>query len=167
MRLLFLQQKDTSQEKRGTKMQKKKLIAAITAIALTAATPLAIHAYQVATTGSLTLGTTTMSGYLYRSSSSTYVFSAETRIASQPYDSASLSATVQVFPYDGSTVAPVSASTSKEQKIAVTTGTTSTDNASSASGTHTVTFYYDGTTTLSKTESTSWSKSNNNWFSMS
>ena len=109
MRLLFLQQKDTSQEKRGTKMQKKKLIAAITAIALTAATPLAIHAYQVATTGSLTLGTTTMSGYLYRSSSSTYVFSAETRIASQPYDSASLSATVQVFPYDGSTVAPVSA----------------------------------------------------------
>ena len=139
-------------------MQKKKFIAAITAIALTAATPLAIHAYQVATTGAKDCTVATMYGYMYRASSSGYSFSAETTISSNPYGDADLKVSLTVYPYGAGTEATASASTSRSSKIAVSSGTAAQeDNASSATGSHSATIY-NGAQHWGNSGTTSWSK---------
>ena len=140
-------------------MKKKRIISVVTFLLLLASSTITAGAYQVSSV-TKPIDNISMHGYLYRSSSSSYVFSAETTIDSNPTNDASLYVSVTVVPHN-----TASFETQFEEKqtvhssyVAVTSPSASTTNADSASGYHSATIW-DGTQSSSNFGSTSWSKS--------
>ena len=140
-------------------MKRKSVFSIAMSLLLAATLTVAVSAYQV---DSFTkpIDDTSMNGYLYRSSSSSYVFSAETTIDSNPTRDASLYVSVTVVPFNTSAFKPQFAEdhTDHSHYVAVTSPSASTTDAASASGHHSATIW-DGTQSSSNYGDTSWSKS--------
>ena len=149
------------EEKRIFDMKRKSVFSIAMSLLLAATLTVAVSAFQV---DSFTkpIDDTSMNGYLYRSSSSSYVFSAETTIDSNPTRDASLYVSVTVVPYTASSETQFEEDhTDHSHYVAVTSPSASTTNAKSASGNHSATIW-DGTQSSSNYGKTSWSKSGNN-----
>ena len=140
-------------------MKRKSVFSIAMSLLLVATLTVAVSAYQV---DSFTkpIDDTSMNGYLYRSSSSSYVFSAETTIDSNPTRDASLYVSVTVVPLNTSAfeIQFEEDNTDHSHYVAVTSPSASTTNAKSASGNHSATIW-DGTQSSSNYGKTSWSKS--------
>lgn len=147
------------EERRIFDMKRKSVFSIAMSLLLAATLTVAVSAYQV---DSFTkpIDDTSMNGYLYRSSSSSYVFSAETTIDSNPTRDASLYVSVTVVPFNTSAFEPQFAEdhTDHSHYVAVTSPSASTTDAASASGYHSATIW-DGTQSSSNYGETSWSKS--------
>ena len=138
-------------------MKRKNVFSIAMSLLLAATLTVAVSAYQVSSC-TKPIDNTSMNGYLYRSSSSSYVFSAETTINSNPTRYASLYVSVTVVPYNDSIETQFKEKETKHSNyVAVTSPSASTTNAKSASGYHSATIW-NGTQSSSNYGDTSWSK---------
>ncbi len=143
-------------------MKKKNAITIATSMLFVIGLTIAINAYQVSHV-TKPIDDTSMHGYLYRSSSSSYVFTSETTIDSNPNKDASLYVSVTVVPLNTTKFETQfeENETDRSQHISVTSPSASTTNASSASGYHVATIW-DNTQSSSNYGSTSWDKTTGN-----
>lgn len=143
-------------------MKRKNIISIVISLLLVITLTIAVNAYQVSNV-TKPIDDTSMHGYLYRSSSSSYVFTAETTIDSNPHRDASLYVSVTVVPHNTASFEPQfeEDETDHSPYVAVTSPSASTMNADSASGHHVATIW-DKTQSSSNYGDTSWNKATGN-----